>query len=144
MDRSRPALRWCHASTGLDDFAIITWAVDPERLGALLPTGFVPDVRAGVGLVSAVAFQDDRFHFRFAPAPRISCGQVNYRAYVRHADETGVWFFGTSLDNALVSMPRIAWQMPWHRDRLQIEAEWSDAPDGEVSGLEATCRSWRM
>lgn len=96
MNRSRPTPRWCHASTGLDDFAIVTWAVDPDRVAATLPAGFVPDVRAGVALVSAVAFLDDRFHFRALPFPRVSCGQVNYRAYVRRNDESGVWFFDRS------------------------------------------------
>jgi len=152
MSRDRPARRWCHAATGLDDFAIVTWALDPDRLAAQLPAGFVPEVRNGAALVSAVAFLDDRFHFNAAPWPRISCGQVNYRAYVRRPgapsrpdetgepggtdqpDETGVWFLGTSLDSPLVAVPRLLWQMPWHRDRLRIAATWS--------GDE--CRSWRL
>ena len=134
MDRDRPAPRWCHATTGLDDFAIVTWAVDPDRLTACLPSGFVPDVREGAALVSAVAFLDDAFRFRALPRPRISCGQVNYRAYVQRGDETGVWFFGTSLDSGLVRIPRLVWQMPWYRDRVRIDADWSDAG----------CESWRL
>ena len=143
MHRSRPAPRWCHASTGLDDFALVTWAVDPDRVAATLPTGFVPDVRAGVALVSAVAFVDDRFHFRGLPWPRVSCGQVNYRAYVQHQDESGVWFFGTSLDSALVRVPRLAWKMPWHRDRLRVDANWTHSIDSTDSTGER-CRSWRL
>ena len=134
MDRARPAARWCHASTGLDDFAIVTWAADPDRLAAQLPPGFVPDARDGGALVSAVAFLDDAFHFRGLPRPRLSCGQVNYRAYVQRGEETGVWFFGTSLDHTLVRIPRLVWQMPWYRDRVRIDAAWSD------SG----CESWRL
>jgi len=134
MDRVRPAPRWCYASTGLDDFAIVTWAVDPERLARCLPGGFEPDVRDGRALVSAVAFLDDAFHFRVSPWPRISCGQVNYRAYVRRGEETGVWFFGTSLDSGLVRIPRLVWQMPWYRDRVRIDADWS------ATG----CESWRL
>jgi uncharacterized protein YqjF (DUF2071 family) len=65
----------------------------------------------------------------------VSCGQVNYRTYVRRGDERGVWFFGTSLDSRLVALPRLLWKMPWHRDRLRVEARWGD--DGG-------CRHWRL
>jgi hypothetical protein len=141
MSRSRPAPRWCNATTGLEHFAVVTWATDPDRLAACLPPPFEPDVRAGVSLLSAVAFDDDRFRFNAAPWPRLSCGQVNYRAYVRRGDETGVWFFGTSLDSPLVVVPRVVWKMPWRRDRLRIE--WEEpmgGPDGggRSWGLEAT------
>ncbi|MCU1453638.1 MAG: hypothetical protein JWN46_1784 [Acidimicrobiales bacterium] len=130
----RPARRWCHATTGLDDFAIISWAVDPERVAALLPAGFVPDVRGDRTLVSAVPFLDVGFRFRFAPYPRLSCGQVNYRAYVHRGNETGVWFFGTSLDSPLVLVPQRLWRMPWHRDRIALTATW----EGD------RCVSWRL
>ncbi len=143
---ARPPARWSHASTDLDDFALITWAVDPERVGRLLPAGFVPDVRDGRALISMVAFRDVGFQFRGAPFARISCGQVNYRTYVRRrgggngvggtgsgataaetgpgAAETGVWFFGTTLDSVFVELPRRLWQMPWHRGRMRIDAQW--------------------
>jgi hypothetical protein len=134
MSRARPARRWFHASTGLDDFALVTWPADPERLGRLLPAGFEPDVRAGVALVSAVAFRADHFRFNVAPWPRVSGGQVDYRAYVRRGDETGVWSLGSSFDNALVAVPRMLWRMPWHRDRVGIVAEW----DGDAGP------SWRL
>ena len=134
MSRTRPSPRWTHASTGLEDFAIVTWAVDPERLARVLPTGFEIDVRDGCALLSAVAFLDDDFHFRAAPWPKISCGQVNYRAYVRRDGESGVWFFGTSLDSIVVTVPQLVWKMPWHRDRVRIDADWGDAG----------CGSWRL
>ena len=38
-----------------------------------------------------------------------------------------MWFFGTSLDSVFVALPRYAWSMPWHRDRIAIEAHW-DGP----------------
>lgn len=131
----RPPRRWCHAATILEDFALITWAVDPAKLEPLLPSGFVPDVRNGRSLVSMVPFVDRRFHFRFAPFAPVSCGQVNYRAYVRRGEETGVWFFGTSLDSIFVLLPRVAWRMPWHRDRLRFTSTWDDA---------AGCSRWRL
>ena len=133
----RPPARWCHAATELDQFAMVTYRVDPERLSALLPDGVEADVfgfddGTSAGLVSAVPFLDRDFHFRFFPLVKVACGQVNYRAYVTFGGERGVWFFGTSLDSVFVALPRWAWQMPWHRDLISIEATW----DGDE------CRSW--
>jgi hypothetical protein len=124
----RPRPRWHNASTELDDFAIVTYRVEPGLVARHLPSGIVPDVLdfddGGRGtLVSAVVFRDRDFHFRFCPPAGISCGQINYRAYVRARGERGVWFFGTALDHPLVVIPRILWQMPWHRARIRIGTE---------------------
>ena len=51
---------------------------------------------------------------------RLSCGQVNYRAYVNVNGVDGVWFFGTSLDSKLTFIPKKLWKMPWHRDSIKI------------------------
>jgi Uncharacterized conserved protein (COG2071) len=124
--RQRP--RWHHAAAELDDFAIITYRVDPDRLAALLPPGVVAQVfpfddGGRDALVSAVAFRDRDFHFRFCPPVGMSCGQINYRGYVRVNGERGVWFFGNALDHPLVLVPRLLWQMPWHRARIRIGTE---------------------
>ena len=124
--RQRP--RWHHASTELDDFAIVSYRVDPGLIARHLPSGVVPEVfnfddGGHEALVSAVVFRDRDFHFRFCPPASISCGQINYRAYVRAQGEIGVWFFGTALDHPLVAVPRFLWQMPWHRARIRIGAE---------------------
>jgi hypothetical protein len=120
--------RWHHASTELDDFAIISYRVEPGLIARHLPSGVVPEVfhfddGGHDALVSAVVFRDRDFHFRLCPLVRISCGQINYRAYVRAQGERGVWFFGTALDHPLVVIPRILWQMPWQRAQIRIEAE---------------------
>jgi uncharacterized protein YqjF (DUF2071 family) len=76
--------------------------------------------------VSAVSFLDRDFRFRGFPFIRLSCGQINYRAYVSHRGTDGVFFFGTSLDSILIGIPRRLWSMPWHRDRIEIGGEWDD------------------
>lgn len=123
-----PRPRWHHSQTWLDDLVIVTWAVDPQLLAEQLPNGFEPLTwpRAGtpVALVSMVAFRDRDFHFRFWPYTRLQCGQINYRAYVRHRGLTGVWFFGTSLDSRLVAVAQRLWRMPWHHDRIDVAAQW--------------------
>jgi Uncharacterized conserved protein (COG2071) len=124
--RRRP--RWHHASSELDDFAIVSYRVEPGLIARHLPSGVVPEVfRFDDGghdaLVSAVVFRDRDFHFRLCPQVSMSCGQINYRAYVRVQGERGAWFFGTALDHPLVMVPRILWRMPWHRAQIRIGAE---------------------
>lgn len=128
---ARPPLSPHHAETELDDFAIVTYRVETAALAAHLPDGFTPrevvfdDGTAGA-LVSAVAFKDRDFHFRFCPPAAISCGQINYRAYVTAHGRPGVWFFATALDHPAVALPRLLWGMPWHRSRITIDAAWRE------------------
>jgi len=124
----RPRPRWHHASSELDHFAIISYRVEPDLIARHLPAGVVPEVfhfdDGGChALVSAVVFRDRDFHFRVCPPASMSCGQINYRAYVRTGGERGVWFFGTVLDHPVVVVPRVLWGMPWHHARIRIEAE---------------------
>jgi uncharacterized protein YqjF (DUF2071 family) len=134
----RPRRRPWHAATALDDFAIITYLVDPVRLASLLPAAWEPITVPSNGgrraMVSAVPFRDRRFHYLGFPFITLSCGQVNYRTYVRHGDQIGVWFFGTSLDSRLVIVPRRLWSMPWHRGAMDLRAQWQ----GEV------CANWSL
>jgi len=110
----RPPRRWRDVTTTLADFAIITYAVDPTTLAALLPKEFAPEVFTlnegrRVAFVSAVPFRDLDFRFNFAPWLKFRFGQTNYRAYVTYQGQRCVWFFGTSLATAWVLIPRYAW-----------------------------------
>ncbi|HEY4634881.1 MAG TPA: DUF2071 domain-containing protein [Candidatus Limnocylindrales bacterium] len=129
--RPRPRLAGFDASTTLEDLAIVTFDVDPERLATLLPASVTPEVRtldSGTqrGFVSAVSFRDRDFRFAGASWLRVSFAQTNYRAYVRGPDgRRAVWFFGTTLDSPLVALPRHLWRMPWHGGATTLEAEWA-------------------
>lgn len=127
----RPRLGSLDALTTLEHFALITYDVDPERLAALLPTGygFEPEVaRLSDGrrrsFVSAVNFRDVHFRFAAAPFVRVSFEQTNYRAYVRRNGKRAVWFFGTTLASRTAALPRMLWGMPWHRVISTLEATW--------------------
>ncbi|MER6177538.1 DUF2071 domain-containing protein [Streptosporangium sp. NPDC001681] len=129
----RPSPRWHHARTELDDFAIVSYRVPTGALARLLPEGFAPaeftfEDGGNGALVSAVAFRDRDFHFRFLPPVAIGCGQINYRAYVTTAGGPGVWFFCTGLDHPLVAVPKWLWGMPWDRTRIDIAASWEATP----------------
>jgi Uncharacterized conserved protein (COG2071) len=129
--RPRPRVRRLDATTRLEHFAIVTFAVDPARLAAVLPAGLAPEVRrlddgTDRGFISAVSFRDVDFRFAFAPRVRTSFFQTNYRAYVLGPyGRRAVFFFGTTLDSRLVALPRVAWGMPWHGGSTRIDAEWS-------------------
>ena len=113
----------------LEDFAIINWEVDPDRVRQHLPAGFAVEERAGAACVAMVAFRNHGFHFRAAPFARLSCGQADYRTFVRHGDERGVWFFGGSLSSRLVTVATTLWRMPWHRESIDIVTSRSNAGD---------------
>lgn len=119
------------ATTALQHFAIITYAVDPTKLRATLPPGFEPEVRRlddgrEVGFVSAVPFVDVDFHAHFAPFYKIRMGQTNYRAYVTYEGRRAVWFYGTTLSGFWLWVPRMLWRLPWHAAKIDISAEYSD------------------
>lgn len=130
---ARPRARWHHSTTELDDFAIITYRVDADAVARHLPDGIEPEVFTFAdgttgALVSAVVFGDRDYHFRFFRPASITCGQINYRTYVRAHGEPGVWFFGTSLDHPLVAVPEVLWQMPWMRSRIDLRGDWQSSP----------------
>lgn len=126
----RPQTKWSDATTKLLDFAIITYAVNPQKLQALLPPTLKPDVYTlsngnRVAFISAVPFRDVGFHFHFAPFIKVSMGQTNYRAYARRPDgQRVVYFFGTTLSGFWVRIPRDIWKLPWKSAHMQFETQW--------------------
>lgn len=126
-----PPARGIDAVATLAHFAIITWAVPPERLRPLIHPRFDLDlIRSAEGdaraLVSVVPFEDQDFHFAGLPWPRWRFGQTNYRVYVRDraSGERLVWFLGTCLDSWTVAVPRLLWRLPWHRGRSRFDCRW--------------------
>lgn len=126
---TRPATKWRDAVTFLRDFALITFAIEPAKLAKHLPAGVEPDCFTlddgrEVAFISAVPFRDLGFHFVGLPFLRFSMGQINYRAYVKHAGKRCVWFFGTSLTGPTVAIPRFCWKLPWHGAKMSFQTEW--------------------
>lgn len=116
-----------HSRTTLSPLAVVTWTIEPERLARALPAGVDPDVvdvdGTPVALGSLVAFVARDFHFRGVPFVRHSFGQVDHRVHVRRGDQRGVWFVAASIDSPVAWLPRAVWAMPWHHDRIRIDAE---------------------
>ena len=119
--------RWS-AQTTLDHFALINYALPPERLRPHIPDRFDIPVLEVNGepraFVSAVPFIDRDFHFPNIPSsPRYQFGQINYRAYLvdKVTQEEVVWFFGTVLGSHWYNLPRRLWKMPWYRGNFNTE-----------------------
>jgi hypothetical protein len=102
--------------------------MEPERLARALPEGIEPQIFEVEGrecsLASAVAFEDRDFHFKGCPLARISCGQINYRAYVRRGEQTGVYFLRTVLGSRWAVVPRRLWSMPWVHEKVAVRGRW--------------------
>jgi Uncharacterized conserved protein (COG2071) len=114
------------------DFGIVTYCVDPDRLAALLPHSFEPDVFTldsgrECAFVSAVPFHVASLTMAGIRIP-LGFVQVNYRAYIRRHGERCVWFFGSSVSSHAVLVPRELYGLPWHFTESTLEATWLDAP----------------
>ena len=119
----RPTATGIDAVTTLRHFAIITYAVSPQRLRPLIDERFELDCIDVNGvpkaLLSVVPFEDQDFRAAALPSPRWRFGQTNYRIYIRdRAGRRAVWFLGTVLGSWAVALPRYVWRLPWHYGRF--------------------------
>jgi hypothetical protein len=125
----RPRAKPRDVITTLRHFAIVTYAIPPERLAGLVDDRFALDTVAIDGrtraLISVVPFEDEDFRWAASDGPRWRFGQTNYRIYVRDR-QTGrraVWFLGTTLGSWRVIVPRYWWRLPWHYGRFAFACE---------------------
>lgn len=146
---ARPRLSGIDVVSNLEHFAIVTYAVPPERLRPLVHERFALDGIVGAdgaprALVSMVPFLDRDFHFARLPWPRFRFGQTNYRAYVidRETGRRAVWFFGTTLDSWSVAVPRHLWRLPWHRGNTHFACRYDDAAHRYTRYRVATRGDW--
>lgn len=113
----------------LQHFAIVTYAVDPNRLSGLLPERFQLDLVKIDGvhkaLLSVVPFVDVDFTSAKWPFPKFTMGQTNYRIYIkdRWTGERCVWFLGTTLDSWTIAVPRYLWNLPWYKGKVSFDCE---------------------
>lgn len=134
IERSKP--KGIDVLCGLKHFAIITYAVPPDRFRGIFPERFRLDTvevnGQEMGLISVVPFIDVDFTSAVFPFPKFTMGQTNYRIYIIDS-ETGercVWFLGTTLDSWTLAVPRYLWNLPWHAGKVSFDCE-----RNELSGL---------
>ena len=123
-----PPVRGRDVKATLEHFAIVSYAVPPDRVRRYVDPMFDLDCFSGAQgeplvWVSMVPFEDQDFRFAAVPWLRFRFGQTNYRTYVidRSTGRRAVWFFGTTLDSWTVVVPRHFWKLPWHRGRIQFD-----------------------
>jgi hypothetical protein len=121
--------------TGLDvqcklqHFALVTYALAPERFNTIIPERFKLDTIQYQGkeqaLMSVVPFIDVDFTSAVYPFPKFRMGQTNYRVYVidQKTQQRCVWFLGTSLDSWTLIVPRYLWQLPWHAASFYFDCQ---------------------
>lgn len=147
-EQTRPHLGGIDVASTLRNFAIVTYAVEPERLRPYVHERFQLDcIETDDGpraLVSVVPFEDRDFRFVRLPQFRFSFGQTNYRAYVvdRRTSRRCVWFMGTTLGSWAVVIPRLVWRLPWHRGEVRFECRWDEAQSRYVRYRVTTRAGW--
>ncbi|MDA0577891.1 MAG: DUF2071 domain-containing protein, partial [Verrucomicrobia bacterium] len=123
----RPTPSGIDAITTLRHFAIVTYAVPPGRLRALVDPRFDLDCvvldGSPMALLSVVCFEDQDFRAAVLPTPHWRFGQTNYRAYIRDrvTGQRAAWFFGTTLGSWTVALPRWVWRLPWYYGRFSMD-----------------------
>jgi hypothetical protein len=146
---TRPTVRGCDVVANLEHFAIITYAIPPERLRPHVHPRF--DLNCTTdneghqqALISMVPFEDQDFHFVGCPWAQFRFGQTNYRAYVidRESGHRAVWFFGTTLDSWAVNIPRHLWKLPWHPGRIRFDCAFDEKENRYTRYSMTTSSDW--
>ncbi|MFM2343396.1 MAG: hypothetical protein RLZZ210_4 [Pseudomonadota bacterium] len=120
----------------LQHFAIVTYAIPPERFKDIIPPRFKLDTVNINGeekaLISVVPFFDMDFTSAVFPFFKFKMGQTNYRIYIIDQDtgKRAVWFLGTTLDSWIIFTPHVLWNLPLYRGSVKF-----DCIQDENSGL---------
>lgn len=129
----QPAGGMFDARSTLHDFALINYAVAPEKVTVTIPDSrfevmSFPTSAGPRAFFSAVLFLDVDFCFsRVAPFVKFKFYQTNHRAYVqdKQTGEPVVWFWGTNLGSSLVHWPRWLWKIPWHNTSYNVDCRFN-------------------
>lgn len=102
------------------------WAIDPDQIAPLLPSGLTLDTRDGQAWVGVVPFLMQRTAPRWCPSlPLLSQFlELNVRTYVTCDGKPGVWFF--SLDAAsrvAVRVARATFNLPYMDATMSLSRE---------------------
>ncbi|WP_210580659.1 YqjF family protein [Streptomyces sp. GESEQ-4] len=124
------------------DLCFIHWAVEPDVVAPLLPTGTVPDTYDGMTYVGLVAFRMDKVGWlRLPGVPYFgSFPETNVRLYSVGADgRRGVVFRSMDASRLLpVVMGRLGFRLPYLWSRMSVR---TDGTDGDTVSYESV-RRW--
>lgn len=118
------------------DLTFLHWAVEPDDVAGLLPSGTVPDTLDGVTYVGLVAFRMHKVGWlRLPGVPYLgSFPETNVRLYsVDRHGRRGVVFRSLDASRLLpVAVGRIGFRMPYLWSRMAIEARTDGDGGGDV------------
>ncbi|MEF8851503.1 MAG: DUF2071 domain-containing protein [Haloarculaceae archaeon] len=106
------------------------WPVEPAVVDAHLPAGLDVDTYDGDAWLSVVPFTNVAVRPEGVPAGLgFALPELNLRTYVRHGDETGVYFFSLDADGLLgVTGARVFHHLPYYYADISLSVV-----DGAVS-----------
>lgn len=99
------------------------WALDPQRVAALLPAGLLPDVHAGQAYVGLVPFEMAGIRLGPGlPLPQGRFPETNVRTYVVGPDGgRGVYFHSLDITRlAPVMVARLGYQLPYTFSQMRL------------------------
>lgn len=147
--------RWIMRQTW-HDLLFMHWRVPAESLRPLIPPPLEPDLFDGAAWVGVVPFWMSGIRIRALPpiptAHRFA--ELNVRTYVRHGDQSGVWFLSLDAASRLaVEVARAWYRLPYYHARMEVSHDGTvgnPRPGGDadrepaVDGLAIRYRSRRV
>jgi len=114
MSRQLLAMTW-------RDAFFASWPVEPSTVAPTLPEGVAVDTdEEGRAWLSVVGFVMDDIRPRFVPFG-LSFPELNLRTYVRHGDQSGVYFYNLDAEDRLgVPIARRLFRLPYYRAEMDV------------------------
>lgn len=112
------------AGVSLRDATFVSWAMEPYMIEPLLPDGLELDTYNGKGYITAVALNAQQMHFRGLPPMHAAASylELNFRTYVRHQGERGIFFISVDATPGGVFeyLARFMFRIPYHESRMTM------------------------
>ncbi|WP_237560484.1 YqjF family protein [Halapricum salinum] len=111
------------------DAFFASWPVDPSVVEPTLPDGLAADTdEEGQAWLSVVGFVMEDIRPRFVPFG-LSFPELNLRTYVRHRDDSGIYFYNLDADDRIgVPIARRLFRLPYYRAEMDVTER-----DGTIS-----------
>jgi uncharacterized protein YqjF (DUF2071 family) len=112
------------AGVSLRDVAFVSWEMEPYMIEPLLPDGLELDIYNGKGYISAVALNAQDMHFRGLPPMSAAASylELNFRTYVRHHGERGIFFISVDATpgGLFEYLARFMFRIPYHESKMRM------------------------
>ena len=109
----------------LNHLLFINYAVPLNKLRVHVPAEFDLDTRVDhneteMAFVSAVAFNVAEIRSNALPIPNVSFNQINYRAYIRTPDRSGVYFLDLRVGSRMIAASASFLRLPVTYESIEL------------------------